>query len=115
MHELSVCQALIDQVEDVARQHHATRIMSIVVRVGPLAGIEDGLLLRAFSLAKAGTVAGDAELVVENSPVRVRCEQCGKETDVTPTCLVCGLCGAWRIQLISGDELLLASVELEKE
>ena len=40
MHELAVCQALIEQVERVARDNAARRILSITVSVGPLSGIE---------------------------------------------------------------------------
>ena len=36
MHELSVCQALIGQVEKVARENGAHRVVSIVIAVGPL-------------------------------------------------------------------------------
>ncbi|MDH3831910.1 MAG: hydrogenase maturation nickel metallochaperone HypA, partial [Gammaproteobacteria bacterium] len=40
MHELSVCQALIDQVARVAREQRAVRVSIIHVSVGPLSGIE---------------------------------------------------------------------------
>ena len=57
MHELAVCQALIEQVERVARDNAARRILSITVSVGPLSGIEAKLLEHAYPLAAAGTVA----------------------------------------------------------
>ena len=40
MHELAVCQALIEQVQRVARANAARRIISITVSVGPLSGVE---------------------------------------------------------------------------
>jgi hydrogenase nickel incorporation protein HypA/HybF len=46
--------------------------------------------------------------------VRVRCRTCRAETDAEPNRLVCGTCGDFRTDLISGDELLLVSVELER-
>ena len=49
MHELSICQALIGQVEKVARENHAQRVVSIVIAVGPLSGVEPGLLERAHT------------------------------------------------------------------
>jgi hydrogenase nickel incorporation protein HypA/HybF len=112
MHELSICQALLDQVEQIARDHGATRVERILLRVGPLSGVEPALLLNAYPLAAAGTVAESAELVIEPAPVRVRCNDCGAETEAAPNRLLCGDCGGWKTRLISGDELLLANLEL---
>jgi hydrogenase nickel incorporation protein HypA/HybF len=42
----------------------------------------------------------------------VRCETCGAESVALPNRLVCGACGDWHTRLVSGDEMLLASVEL---
>lgn len=113
MHELSVCQALLTQVADLARDHRANAVHKIVIRVGPLAGVEPALLMQAFPLACAGTLAEAAELVIEELPLRVRCETCSAESAVLPNRLVCGACGDWHTRLVSGDEMLLASVELE--
>lgn len=112
MHELSVCQALIRQVEDIARQHQSKAVKSVCVRIGPLSGVEPDLLEQAYSLAAAGTVAEVSRLVIEKLPIRVRCEKCGAETDAEANKLICGVCGDWHTQLLSGDEMLLASVEL---
>lgn len=112
MHELSVCQALLRQVEDLARTRHALAVTRIVVHIGPLAGVEPGLLEQAYPIARAGTCAEAAELIVERSAVRVRCQCCGAESAVPANRLICPSCGDWRTQLIGGDELLLASVEL---
>jgi hydrogenase nickel incorporation protein HypA/HybF len=74
--------------------------------------LEPQLLEQAFPLARAGTIAAHAALAIETLPVRVRCETCGAETAATPNRLLCGACGDWHTQLVSGDELLLVSVEL---
>jgi hydrogenase nickel incorporation protein HypA/HybF len=114
MHELSVCQALVQQLKDLAVREDAARITKVVVRIGPLSGVEAQLLLHAYPIASAGTVADAAELVLENLPIRVRCESCGAESDATTNRLVCGVCGDYHTQMLSGDELLLAQVEFER-
>ncbi len=115
MHELSVCYGLLDQVEGIAREHNAGAVRSIHLRIGPLSGIEPELLRQAFPLASAGTVACAAALVIETADIRVRCDSCGAETPATMNRLVCAACGDWHTRLVSGDELLLASVELASE
>ena len=114
MHELSVCQALLRQVQEIAHQHQAVVVTSVKVQIGPLSGVEAELLRQAFPLASAGSVAEFAKLVIEKLPIRVRCESCGAETAAEPNKLVCGTCGDWHTRLLSGDEMLLASVELTK-
>ena len=114
MHELAICQSLMDQVEQIASERDAQSIISIVVGMGPLSGVEEQLLKNAYPVASAGTIAENAELIVENLPIKVRCNQCGSESEATPNKLTCRQCGDWRTTLISGDELMLMSVELEK-
>jgi hydrogenase nickel incorporation protein HypA/HybF len=114
MHELAVVTALVDQVGRIAREKCAHRVVSIVVRVGPLCGVEADLLERAYPLATCGTVAQGAVLVLERLPVVVRCQVCGADSEVPHNRLLCGSCGDWRTRVISGDELQLATVELER-
>ncbi|MDH5388551.1 MAG: hydrogenase maturation nickel metallochaperone HypA [Gammaproteobacteria bacterium] len=114
MHELSICQSLIKQITSVALECSAQRVTSITVAIGALSGVEAELLKNAYPIASAGTVAENAELIIEALPVRVKCNQCGSESDALPNKLVCKKCGDWRTTLLSGDELMLMSVELEK-
>jgi hydrogenase nickel incorporation protein HypA/HybF len=113
MHELSVCNALLDQVERIAREQDAFRVTRIVLRIGPLSGIEPELLRRAYPLAAAAGVAEHAELVIEETGVLVRCTACGAESSVKANRLLCKSCGDFRTRLISGDELILQRVELD--
>jgi hydrogenase nickel incorporation protein HypA/HybF len=115
VHELSLCQGLIDQVESLARVHSARAVTRIDVQIGPLSGIEIPLLKQAFIFARAGTVADNAALETESLPVRVHCKTCSAESEAAPNRLICGYCGDWHTELISGDEMLLTSVELELE
>jgi len=102
------------QVETIASDNHASRVTAIHLGVGPLSGVEGELLKNAYPLASANTVAEGAELLIKSMPVCVFCTRCEKESEVKPNHLVCGHCGDWRTQLISGDELLLVRLELEK-
>jgi len=115
MHELALCQALIAQVETLAREHQARGVAGVRLLVGPLSGAEPALLQSAFPLAAAGTVLDGAVLLIDAAPVLVACGSCGAESQATPNRLLCGACGDWRTRVVSGDELTLASVELVLE
>lgn len=114
MHELAVCQGLMGQIEDIARRERAERVTRIRLQIGPLSGVEAQLLRDAFPIASADSIAEDATLEIDEQPIRVRCLTCAEESDATANRLVCSACGDYRTQLISGDEMLLISVELER-
>ena len=112
MHELSVCVALLDQVQKIAREHDAVLVETITLKIGPLSGVEIPLLKHAYPLAAAGTVAEHAKLKIESIPVTVKCTECGVKSDASPNKLICAACGDFRTQLVSGDEMLLGRVEM---
>jgi len=112
MHELAICQSLLDEVARIAAERQALTVTDIHVGIGPLSGVEAKLMQDAFPIAAAGTIAASAALHLRPTDVRVRCESCGAETGALTNRLVCGRCDDWRTTLVSGDELLLERVEL---
>lgn len=115
MHELSVCEALLREVQRIAAEHEALAVTTIILHIGPLSGVEPELLLQAYPIASAGTLAAAAQLVLQPLPVRVRCRSCGAETEAAANRLVCSACGDYHTELLRGDEMLLARVELDCE
>jgi hydrogenase nickel incorporation protein HypA/HybF len=112
MHELAICQSVLEQVLAVASSPNKRQIGRITLRIGPLAGVEPALLRIAFPLVAVGTPCEGAMLEIEETSVRVRCQTCGSTSDVPPNRLLCADCGAWRVTVVSGDEMLLANVTL---
>jgi hydrogenase nickel incorporation protein HypA/HybF len=113
MHELSVCQGLLRQVRQIAADNNGQSVTLIKLRIGGLSGVEPPLLERAFEIARAGTIAAQAELEIEAGPVVVKCRECGASSAVTVNRLLCETCGDWRVTVTEGEELLLLSVEIE--
>ncbi len=112
MHELSLCQALLDQVTALAQPHGAKTVTQITVRIGPLSGIVPELLEQSFLFARESTLAAEAILTLETSSIRIYCQDCAQESSATPQKLICPLCGSLNTQLVSGDELLLVNFEI---
>ncbi len=112
MHELAIAQSLVVEACRVASQNRARKIDTVMARVGPLSGVEPSLLVRAFTVARAGTPAENATLVIDNGAIEVHCPACGATSDAEINKIICGACGAWQVQIISGDELILNRVEL---
>ena len=115
MHELSICQSIITQTTRIAHDNNAIAVTKIVVQIGQLSGVEAPLLEHAFPIASAGTIAQNALLETQILPIRIRCNICGNENEAAVNKLLCSACGAWQTSLLSGDEMLLKSIELEKQ
>lgn len=111
MHELAICSSVLQQALSVARMHGAQRVGWITLQIGPLAGVEPALLRAAFPIVAVGTACADASLEIETLPVQVHCSACKATSKVRANRLLCAGCGTWRVELVSGDEMLLARVE----
>ena len=112
MHELSICQAMLTQVEQIAAEHGTSSVDKIVLLIGPLSGVEPALLDRAFSVARCGTVAQSAAMEIRIGQIVVYCNICGETGEVSTGNLICRNCGDWRVTVRQGEELILKSVEL---
>ncbi len=112
MHELSICQSLLQQLETLCRQRGAIGVGRVTLQVGTLAGVEPQLLAEAFRIAREGSCARRAELCIETLPPYIRCRACGVSASASPQRLSCAACGASDTLLLGGDELLLREVQL---
>jgi hydrogenase nickel incorporation protein HypA/HybF len=112
VHELSVCQALLTQVAEIAAGRGARVVERITIEVGPLSGVEPVLLASAFAIVRAGGCAAEAALSIESTTVTIGCMACGAHSNPKPNRLVCAVCGGFRTRVVAGDELRLRRVEL---
>jgi len=112
VHELSICQALLSQVTEIAAAHGASSVERIIIELGPLSGVEPALLAQAFTIARAASCAAHAELSIEMTQLTVSCIGCGALSQPALNRLVCSVCGGYRTRIVAGDELRLRRVEL---
>ena len=112
MHELSLCQDIIDQLIGLTQRHRAVSVARVEVEVGLLSGVEPELLQQAFQFAQGGTVAANAVLSLEVVRPLVECASCGANSETPVNDLRCPVCGSAETSLVRGRELILARVEL---
>lgn len=115
MHEMSLVAGLFEILEEKAREHSARRVTAVKLRVGKLSGAVPELLATAFDMYKKGTLAEGAVLEAVPEPVRVRCRDCGLEFETDDYVFTCRDCGSAGIEILSGTELLVESIELETD
>lgn len=113
MHEYSIVQNLIDLCEQNAEQNGASKVHRVVVGIGQLSSVEPQLLKTAFDTFKLDTIASDAIMEIKNIMLKSECSDCGCEFEPSLDNFLCTKCGSSNTKLISGDELLLLSLEIE--
>lgn len=111
MHEASLVQALLERVAELAREHRATAVHRVVVRLGSLSGVEPELLAIAYDTFRARTVCADAPLEIGRVEARWECPRCGRAFAEGER-LACAACGR-PARLSQGDELMLDRIEME--
>ena len=111
MHEYSVVQALLARVEAAAREKGATRVHTLRVSLGELAGVEPSLFTTAYETFRERTICADATLDLQIVPARWGCPRC-ESSIARGAVLRCTICGG-PARLLQGDELVLESLELE--
>lgn len=114
MHEFSIVSSLLDLVEANVRKHHARSATKVVVRVGEMSGVVAELLAEAFHVCKRGTLAEQAELVVEKQEVLIRCN-CGYQGAINNRRFICPVCGVTDVDVTAGEEMILQQLELDVE
>ena len=115
MHEISLVQALFNQLADLAAENKMTKVVTVTMEIGPLAGVvEDSFRFGFEILSKDNDLLQDAKLIIETTEVTYRCTQCNATlvtSDERPD--GCQECGDFFLVAEGGDELILKNVEME--
>ena len=109
MHELSLCRSIVGVV---GRHAEAGRVRKVNLQVGRLRQVVPSTLTYCWSLVNEGTDLGDAELCVESVPARIRCAGCDHVTELDTPALICAGCGGTTVEVVTGEEFLITSLEL---
>ena len=113
MHELAITEGILDAAVPAAQKHGARKILEIRLKIGELSGVFPEYIREYFSIASAGTIAEGAKLTVETIPVRIRCRTCLCERNISRKRICCPECGGTDLELISGREYFVDSLEVE--
>ena len=115
MHELSICEHLIEVALAVMRERAIiSRVDSLTVEIGRLTAVVPESLRFYFEALSQGTPLEGAELVVETMALRTRCRSCLLETEPDFPMLSCMRCGC-SVEILSGRELRLVSIDIPEE
>ena len=110
MHELGLCQDIVDAVQ---RRAGDRRVARVRVRVGRLHHVHDEAFEQSFAVAASGSVAEDATAELVFVPIRGLCASCGSSFEADEPVPCCPRCGSFGVEQEGGDELILELIEYQ--
>ncbi|PRH18942.1 hydrogenase maturation nickel metallochaperone HypA [Burkholderia multivorans] len=113
MHELSLCESLIELVEDERLRRGFTKVRAMRVAVGALGHVDPDAMRFCFDAVTSGTIAQGARLDIETVPGVGYCLDCGQTVTLTDRFAACPGCGHFNVRMTGGDELRLKELEVE--
>lgn len=113
MHELSLCNSIQTVVQKAAE---GRTVETVHLQVGKLRQVIPETLVYCWGIVTDGSPLSGSVLDVESIPITVTCRDCQQDTGVEhELVLVCAACGSAMVDVTTGEEFLVTSIDVEKE
>ena len=116
MHEMGIALQIIDIASSALPEDLVDgQVEALNLRIGKLTAVVPESLRFCFNVASRDTPLAGARLNLEETPVVVQCGECGESSTIEKPPFVCSGCGNGGIEIVSGRELMVVSIELADE
>jgi len=113
MHEMSIAIQIVEIAKAaVPADLEGAKVDFVDLRLGKLTAVVPDSLRFCFGIVSRDTTLAGAELRIDEVPVVVRCRDCGADSDIDEPPFICGSCTSGRLEIISGRELTVTSIEV---
>ncbi|PWC39365.1 hydrogenase maturation nickel metallochaperone HypA [Azospirillum sp. TSO35-2] len=113
MHEMAICESLLQAMEEAGRANGFTRVRKVRLEIGRFAGVEIEALRFGFDVVTRGSLADGAELAVLEVPGRGWCFDCNDTVPLEDRLSSCPRCGGDWLQPSGGTEMTIKDLEVE--
>jgi hydrogenase nickel incorporation protein HypA/HybF len=115
MHEMGIALEIIKIATDsIPESLKKSKVERINLKVGKLAAVVPDSLKFCFEVASRDTPLEGAILHIEEIPVTARCQHCGYFWTAIKPVFICEKCDSTSVDLLSGRELDIVSIEVEE-
>ena len=116
MHEMGIAIQIVEiATASIPEDMQHSRVAKVNLKVGKLAAVVPESLKFCFQVATKDTALEDAVLSIEELPVVARCNDCEKEWTISNPAFTCPGCNSGSLEILSGRELDIESIELAEE
>ena len=104
---------MVSMVLEKAKEANASKVLRVYLVVGELSGVLNEAVELYFALLTKDTIAAKAELFFMRPPTQVRCRNCSTVYEPENLNLTCPKCKERQVEILSGRELYIESMEVE--
>jgi hydrogenase nickel incorporation protein HypA/HybF len=113
---MGIAMEIVDIVKaSIPEDMQGAKIKRVNLQVGKLSAIVPDSLQFCFDLVIKDTPLDGAELAIEELSVVALCKECQTRWTVTEPVFTCKNCQSGAIDILSGRELDIKSIEIEEE
>lgn len=113
VHEFGIAANIIEiAVDSIPGDLNNIPIEKINLKIGKLSSVVPESLKFCFETMIPGTRLEGAKLSIEEAPVIAKCRECNFQWIVSEPVFICKKCGGGLIDIISGRELDICSIEI---
>lgn len=113
MHEMSLCESILEILEQQALEQHYRKVKTVCLEIGALSSVEPEAMRFCFDAVMQGSLADQARLEIEHVQGQAWCMQCGKNVVIEQRYDPCPECGGLQLQVNAGDEMRIKELEVE--
>ena len=113
MHEMSLCQGVLQVIQDHALKDGFIRVKTVWLEIGELAGVEIEAMRFSFDVVTRGTLADRSRLEIIELAGSAWCLPCEKKVRVRRRFEECPDCGGYKLRIVGGDEMRIKELEVE--
>jgi len=121
MHELSMAEAIVNTVLDVAEKNDAEEIMEVTIEIGRLTMLNPEQLKFLLDVLSEDTLLENSEIIIEDVPVEIKCRNCEftgnadmDHSDHYLAIVLCPQCGKRDFKILKGRECNVKTIKIEK-
>jgi hydrogenase nickel incorporation protein HypA/HybF len=113
MHEMSLCEGVLQVLQDNATSQGFVRVKTVWLEIGALSQVEPEAMRFCFDAVMRNTLANAARLEIIEAPGEAWCMQCCKVIQVKQRFDACPDCGSYQLQVTGGEEMRIKEIEVE--
>ena len=115
MHEMGIAMEVLRIIQEHLPKDRAVRVVKITLKIGKLTAVIPETFKFCMQAITQDTPAQGAEIVINEVPLQVECENCGEVSELEEPFFVCPNCQSPKLKILSGRELYIESIEVEED
>jgi hydrogenase nickel incorporation protein HypA/HybF len=112
MHEMSLCEGILQVLEQQAQQQNYSTVKTVWLEIGKLSSVEPDAMRFSFEVIMQGSLAESAKLEIIEVNGQAWCFSCQQNVIIEHRYDGCPHCGAYQLQINDGEQMRIKELEV---